>query len=294
MSGLILTLVMSCYLECSEGGAAKFWKCEILGVSTKVTFGKLGTSGTAQTKEHGTEEKARQFFAKMKSEKVRKGYKEAVKADTTSSMDIEEALTLQAVKRPAAIIEGPQKKPRVLEKEVTKHTSKSGAPCFKGCVFDRTGTFQYQKALKDLVENYGGEYTKNPNKATHVLYAGTGFFAGGASQGVQKVLQNGGVVVPLPSNFPEGQATEEMAEYLAHNMQIAEKIIKQELPWGHCGTCTVSLQQVGKTLAQEFVQDAWFPGSRIVSENTMSYGQLVQKALEDSADVLDVAMQAVI
>jgi len=295
VSSLIITLAMACYLECSEGGAAKFWQCEILGgpilgVSTKVTFGKLGTSGTAQTKDHGSEEKARQFFAKMKSEKLRKGYKEAVKVDSPSSMDIdsEEPKTLQTKKRPAAIFEGPQKKLRMLEKEVpekevTKRTSKSGAPCFKGCVFDRTGTFQYQKALKDLVEIYGGEFTKNPNKATHVLSAGTVFFAGGASQGAQKVLQNGGVVVPLPSNFPQGQATEEMAKYLAHNMQIAEKIIKQEFHEN------VSLKQMGKTLAQEFVQDAWFPGSLIVSESPMSYGQLVQKAIKDTVDLQDAS-----
>jgi predicted DNA-binding WGR domain protein len=287
---------MACYLECSEGGAPKFWKCQILGASTTVSFGKLGTSGTAQTKDHGSEEKAAQFFAKIKSEKVRKGYKEAVKVDSTSStnIDSQEPKTFQIKKRPAAIIEGTQTKQKLLKKELTQRTSKSGAPCFKGCVFDRTGTFQYQKALKDLVEKYGGEFTKNPTKATHVLYAGTGFFAGAGGVAVQKVLQNGGVVVPLPSNFPQGRATEEMAEYLTHKMQIAEKIIKQEFIAGKHIADICSLRQVGKTLAQEFLQDAWFPGSRIVSESTMSYGQLVQKAVEDYAGVLDVAMQAVI
>jgi len=247
---------MACYLECSEGGAAKFWQCEIIATSIKVTFGKLGTPGTAQVKGHGSEAKAKQFFAKMKSEKLRKGYKEVAKADNVLTQDVEmkeaQPEAPQNKKRPAAIVEEPPKKQqKTLPNDIprAKRTTKSGAPCFKGCIFVRTGRFNYQKALKDLVESYGGEFTTNANKATHLLDGGAAIFDG-CSTAFVKVLPNGGAVVPLPMMFPGSGADEEDAAYLAKSMEICEAIAKQEFREN------APVKHVSAALAKALVEDS--------------------------------------
>jgi predicted DNA-binding WGR domain protein len=227
---------MACYLECSEGGAAKFWQCEVMATSTKVTFGKLGTPGTAQVKEHGSEAKAKQFFAKMKSGKLRKGYKEVAKAYSVPMQDVDmkeaEPEAPQNKKRPVAIAEEPpQKQQKTLPNDIpcAKRTTKSGAPSFKGCVFSRIGIFNYQKALEDLVESCGGEFTKNTNKATHFLDGGGWIFDGYLTENVYKMLSNHlRAVVPLPVEFPRGSGDEADAAYLAKSMEISEAVVKQE------------------------------------------------------------------
>jgi hypothetical protein len=200
-----------------------------------VTFGKLGTPGTAQVKEHGSEAKAKQFFAKVKSEKLRKGYKDVSKADSVPMRDGDmkeaEPEAPQNKKRPAAIAEEPPKKQqKTLPNYIpcAKRFTKSGAPSFKGCVFLRTGRFNYQKAFKDLVESYGGEFTKNANKATHVLDGGAEIFNGCLSENERKVLSNLGAIVPLPVGFPGSPGDEADADYLATSMLISEAIAKQE------------------------------------------------------------------
>jgi predicted DNA-binding WGR domain protein len=258
---------MACYLECSEAGAAKFWRCEINTTSTKVTFGKLGTSGTAQVKEHGSEAKAKQFVAKMKSEKLRKGYKEVVKADAEmkeADVDMKEVepLAPQQKKRPAATAEEPPKKQqKTLPNDIphAKRTTKSGALCLKGCIFIRTGRFNYQKALKDLVESYGGEFTQNAKKATHVLDGGSGIFQGGFCGHIKEVLPNGGAVVPLPVDFP-GSGGGQAVAYLAKSMEISETIAKQEFREN------VPLKHYRAALAKAFLAD-----SDLMSQESSAY-----------------------
>mmetsp|Transcript_46334 Transcript_46334/g.104129 ORF Transcript_46334/g.104129 Transcript_46334/m.104129 type:complete len:211 (-) Transcript_46334:82-714(-) len=63
-----------CYLECVEGGSSKFWKCDVAGGITTITFGKVGTSGTVQTKDHGNAGQARLFATKTHQQKCKKGY----------------------------------------------------------------------------------------------------------------------------------------------------------------------------------------------------------------------------
>eukprot|EP00288_Rhodomonas_lens_P014581 CAMPEP_0177706368 /NCGR_PEP_ID=MMETSP0484_2-20121128/9188_1 /TAXON_ID=354590 /ORGANISM="Rhodomonas lens, Strain RHODO" /LENGTH=342 /DNA_ID=CAMNT_0019217825 /DNA_START=76 /DNA_END=1104 /DNA_ORIENTATION=- len=54
----------------------KFWEISIAGKETTVTFGKIGTSGQAQTKDHGSAAAAQKFYDKMVNEKKKKGYSE--------------------------------------------------------------------------------------------------------------------------------------------------------------------------------------------------------------------------
>jgi predicted DNA-binding WGR domain protein len=60
----------------SEGSSNKFWAIEVDGTSQKVHFGRVGTSGQAQTKVFGSEDEAKKATDKLIAEKVKKGYKE--------------------------------------------------------------------------------------------------------------------------------------------------------------------------------------------------------------------------
>src|SRR6476660_6099178 len=53
--------------ESSEGASNKFWRIELVGSRTTVTFGKIGTAGQTQIKDHADDAAA---------QKLKKGYKE--------------------------------------------------------------------------------------------------------------------------------------------------------------------------------------------------------------------------
>jgi predicted DNA-binding WGR domain protein len=64
-------------LEFRGDGSAKFWEISREGESYTVTFGRIGTAGTSQTKELDDEDDARKAVARLIAEKLRKGYVEA-------------------------------------------------------------------------------------------------------------------------------------------------------------------------------------------------------------------------
>jgi predicted DNA-binding WGR domain protein len=64
----------SVHLVCASSSGGKFWECTVDGSNTVVTFGKVGTEGAKQIKNHGDDETASKFFDKMLKEKKKKGY----------------------------------------------------------------------------------------------------------------------------------------------------------------------------------------------------------------------------
>jgi predicted DNA-binding WGR domain protein len=64
----------SAQLVFKEGNSNKFWHISLTGSETTVVYGRVGTSGQTQKKNHGTAAKARTFFDKMVAEKTKKGY----------------------------------------------------------------------------------------------------------------------------------------------------------------------------------------------------------------------------
>jgi predicted DNA-binding WGR domain protein len=60
----------------SDGSSNKFWAIEVNGTSQTVHFGKVGTTGQAQTKEFASEAEAVKASDKLIAEKVKKGYTE--------------------------------------------------------------------------------------------------------------------------------------------------------------------------------------------------------------------------
>lgn len=60
----------------SSGSSSKFWAIELNGKSFDVTFGRLGTAGTTQTKSFPSEEVAQKNYDKLIEEKTAKGYVE--------------------------------------------------------------------------------------------------------------------------------------------------------------------------------------------------------------------------
>lgn len=57
-----------------EGSSDKFWEIEVLGTETVVWFGRTGTAGQNQTKDHGTPAAAEAAAQKLIVEKLKKGY----------------------------------------------------------------------------------------------------------------------------------------------------------------------------------------------------------------------------
>lgn len=62
--------------EFSDGKSNKFWQIERLGQSVLVEFGRIGTNGQSQEKDHGSEASAKTEYDKLVREKLKKGYKE--------------------------------------------------------------------------------------------------------------------------------------------------------------------------------------------------------------------------
>ena len=62
------------HLEFKEGKSSKFWKLNISGCTTLISYGRIGTSGQTDTKVHSNAEEAKKFAAKIQAEKEKKGY----------------------------------------------------------------------------------------------------------------------------------------------------------------------------------------------------------------------------
>ena len=68
-----------------SGNSSKLWAIELKGKSFDVTFGRLGTSGTTQTKVFASEKIAQQNYDKLIAEKTAKGYSEVGAATSQAS-----------------------------------------------------------------------------------------------------------------------------------------------------------------------------------------------------------------
>src|SRR5436305_14061052 len=62
--------------EYSEGTSNKFWRIALSGSRTTVTYGKIGTAGQTQIKDHSDPAAAQKEHDKLVAEKLKKGYKE--------------------------------------------------------------------------------------------------------------------------------------------------------------------------------------------------------------------------
>ena len=65
------------YLEFRDSKSHKFWRMTLDGSKTVSTYGKIGSNGTSQEKDHGSAEKAEKFAIKKQKEKRKKGYDDA-------------------------------------------------------------------------------------------------------------------------------------------------------------------------------------------------------------------------
>jgi predicted DNA-binding WGR domain protein len=97
-------------LTFKEGTSDKFWQIDLSGANTTVTYGKSGSKGQSQTKNHGTPAKAKAFYDKSIAEKTKKGYA-ADKAAKRKTADDDD------VKAPAKRSRGAAKEPSEDEKE---------------------------------------------------------------------------------------------------------------------------------------------------------------------------------
>jgi predicted DNA-binding WGR domain protein len=63
--------------ELSDGKSNKFWEVALEGSAVTVRFGKIGTAGQTQTKQHPSDAAARNEHDRLVAEKLKKGYVEA-------------------------------------------------------------------------------------------------------------------------------------------------------------------------------------------------------------------------
>jgi predicted DNA-binding WGR domain protein len=73
-------------LRYTDTKSDKFWTITLEGVSHTVQYGRVGTTGQAQTKDFGSEAEARKSYEKLIAEKLKKGYveDEAIKAPAST------------------------------------------------------------------------------------------------------------------------------------------------------------------------------------------------------------------
>jgi predicted DNA-binding WGR domain protein len=90
------------YLECSEGSSFKFYELKLDGTSVATTYGRIGTSGSAATKDYGSIKAAKDFFTKTLNEKLRKGYHHAKTRTEVESLRPPHAAPVRATKVPAS------------------------------------------------------------------------------------------------------------------------------------------------------------------------------------------------
>jgi DNA ligase (NAD+) len=83
--------------------SSKFWEIRIQGASVEVRYGKIGTSGQAQTKEFGDEPAAQKHAEKVMGEKLRSGYIASSKStevkDQTAGQSSVKSSTQELVKK---------------------------------------------------------------------------------------------------------------------------------------------------------------------------------------------------
>ncbi|MBD2701092.1 WGR domain-containing protein [Spirosoma sp. BT702] len=98
------------YLEFSEeetvGSAHKFYEVVVDGTTVVITYGRIGTDGSASTQTLSTEAEAEKFAQKKISEKKRKGYVDAIKGQRKKRTSTRRTIVSQpsAVKDQAPIL----------------------------------------------------------------------------------------------------------------------------------------------------------------------------------------------
>ena len=90
-------------LEYLDDKSSKFWEIRVSGSDTEVRYGKIGTTGQAQTKSYDSPEAAQKSADKLIAEKIKGGYHQDLPAEVASEPQqvISESASLVKAKRPA-------------------------------------------------------------------------------------------------------------------------------------------------------------------------------------------------
>jgi predicted DNA-binding WGR domain protein len=89
--------------ELVEGTSSKFWEIELDGNQMTVTYGRIGTQGTSQTKSFENGVAAHKEYDKLIAEKTRKGYRGVDNAGTTRGATAATAATTPGAGRSVAL-----------------------------------------------------------------------------------------------------------------------------------------------------------------------------------------------
>ena len=99
------------YLECNEGGSNKFYQIVRNIEEVSISYGKKGFAGTSSIKKFGNEEDAKSYLQKMKSEKLKKGYRDngeviASEISNNNISSIDESKSIDATTPSTTVLNG--------------------------------------------------------------------------------------------------------------------------------------------------------------------------------------------
>lgn len=164
---------MNHYLEFKDGNSNKFWSIQFSGNSFTVIYGKIGTSGKAETKSFASEADANKEGEKLLKSKIKKGYVEADFPASFGQKAIAKATVKETKKKEPVKTEIVA--PEDVKDDGTVHPWQSEEGDFWGDGFDEE-TFEILKEpetkkpavkgpQKDIVEKYDEtEYRRHLNK----------------------------------------------------------------------------------------------------------------------------------
>jgi len=133
--------------------SSKFWEIRANGSDTEVRYGKIGTSGQAQTKSFDSPETAQKSADKLVAEKIKGGYHQVGSTEVAEKTQsaITESVSSVKAKKPVATKALVQ--PDALQAVVKQADESSGAPktvCISGKLLSGLRKADYETALQKI------------------------------------------------------------------------------------------------------------------------------------------------
>ena len=133
--------------------SSKFWEIRVSGSDTEVHYGKIGTTGQAQTKPFDSPEAAQKNADKLVAEKIKGGYKQAGSTEIPAKPEpaIAQPLSSVKVKKPAKTQDPAQPDAmQVTDKQADKPAGTIKTICISGKLPSGLRKADYESALQNI------------------------------------------------------------------------------------------------------------------------------------------------
>lgn len=133
--------------------SSKFWEIRVSGSDTEVHYGKIGTTGQAQTKSFDSPEAAQKNADKLVAEKIKCGYQKAGSAEVPAKPEPAIAQPLSSVKVKKPVTTNDLAQPdamQVTAKQADKPVSTIKTICISGKLNSGLRKADYESALQNI------------------------------------------------------------------------------------------------------------------------------------------------